>query len=152
MKKPKTVVDAEVLLTAKKAEVDAANEALKRLESELQDAYAAVRKAQAEADACLPQCNLVGLHWRTGVEASGTRVVIMRRTPGGMLVVRYAGDPIGSEYKFKWSEHSGKYRQAEKSSYAGKTRELRDVPAEYLPTLHEAKGPLEMTAHKEPSA
>jgi hypothetical protein len=131
MKKLKTVVDAETALNAKAAEVTAAKDALKRLESELAGAHAAVRQAQADADATLPQCRLVRVRWRSGIEDEGAGVVIVRRTPSGMLVVRYVGDASGSEYKFKWAEHSGKYRQADKSSFTSDTRELRDVPAEY---------------------
>lgn len=134
MKKPKTVVDAEAALNAKAAEVSAAKEALKRLEAELAAAYVAVRSAQTEADASLPQCRMVSVRWRSGTEEGGASYVIVRRTPGGMLVVRRVGDASGSESKFKWAEHAGKYRRAEKGSWTSDTLELRDVPAEYLPS------------------
>ena len=148
MKKPKTVVDAEAALAAKAAEVAAVKEALERLKSEWGIAHTAVRHAQTEADATLPQCRLVRIRWRSSNEEDMGRVVILRRTPGGMLVVRYVGEFDGSEHKFKWAEYAGKYRQAEKSSYTSHTRELRDVPAEYLPTAscmtttasHQAQG------------
>lgn len=138
MKKPKTVIDAEAALSAKAAEVTAAKEALKRLEAEHSAAYAAVRHAQTEADAALPQCRLVRVRWRSGNQEDMGCVAILRRTPGGMLVVRRVGEPYGHEYKFKWAEYAGKYRQAEKGGYTDDTRELRDVPAEWLPTTQAA--------------
>ena len=138
MKKPQTVIDAENALSAKDTEVIAAEDALKRLEAEHGEAHAAVRKARIEADASLPQCGMVRVRWRSGNEVDAGRVVILRRTPGGMLVVRLVGEPTGGEYKFKWAEYAGKFRQAEKGSYSSDTRELRDVPAEYLPTAQAA--------------
>ena len=131
MKKPKTVVDAEVALAAKAVEVAVAKEALKRLESEWGIAAAAVRQAQTEADASLPQCRFVRVR-RGGTEDGNSLVVIVRRTPGGMLVVRDVGESASLEYKFKWKAHEGKYQMAKHDGYTS-TRELRDVPAEYLP-------------------
>jgi hypothetical protein len=78
------------------------------------------------------------LRWRSGNEEDAGRVVIVRRTPGGMLVVRHVGAPAGHEYKFKWSEHSHKFRKAERVGYTIDTSELRDVPAEYLPSAQAA--------------
>lgn len=79
------------------------------------------------------------MRWRSGTEDGGYSVVIDRRTPGGMLVVRRAGDSGGREYKFKWSEHAAKYQQTEnRTYYDGVTRELRDVPAEYIPSCQVA--------------
>jgi hypothetical protein len=138
VKKPKTVIDAENALSAKAAEVVAAKETLKRLEAEHGAAYAAVRQAQTDADAALPQCRMVRVRWRSGDEEDAGRVVIVRRTPAGMLVVRHVGAPAGHEYKFKWSEHSHKFRQAERGGYTSDTRELRDVPAEYQPSAKAA--------------
>ena len=138
MKKPKTVIDAEDAASAKKAEFEASKEAMNRLEKECFQALAAVRTAQTDADAALPQCRLVRVRWRSSNEEDMGRVVILRRTPGGMLVVRYVGEPDGSEQRFKWAEYAGKFRQAEKGSYISDTRELRDVPAEYLPTCQAA--------------
>ena len=138
MKKPTIVIAAEEALNAKAAEVAATKDALKRLESEWYAAYAAVRQAQTEADTCLPQCRMVSVRWRSGKEEGGASYVIVRRTLGGMLVVRRVGESSGHEYRFKWSEHAGKYRQAEKPGLTSDTTELRDVPAEYLPTRHDA--------------
>lgn len=138
MKKPKTVIDAEAALTAKAAEVAATRETLKRLEAEHAECSHAVRNAMIQADAGLPQCRLVYMPWRGGAERDGERLVILRRTPGGMLIARRVGDASGCEFRFKLSEHAGKYRQAEKGSWTSDTRELRDVPAEYLPTCQAA--------------
>ena len=134
MKKPQGVVDAEAALDAKAQELSAAKETLKRLEREYSEAYTAVRHSQTDSDSALPQCRLVLVRWRSGVEDSGVAVVIVRRTPGGMLVVRHVGDSSGNEYKFKWAEHAGKYRQAEKSGFTSDIRQLRDVPLAYLPS------------------
>jgi hypothetical protein len=138
MKKPKTVIDAEAALKAKTTEVAAAKEALKQLETELGAAYAAVRQAQTDADSSQPQCRLVRVKRYGGTTEDISRAVILRRTPGGMLVVRLVGQPDGKEYKFKWSQHRALYSQAEKGSWYSDTRELRDVPAEYLPSAQAA--------------
>lgn len=131
MKKPKTVLDAEAALIAKAAEVAAAKETLKRLEAEHGAAHNAVRDAQTEADASLPQCRMVGVS-RDGAETGGAPYVILRRTPGGMLVVRRVGDASGGESKFKWAPHAQLFQQAKPGWYRA-VLELRDVPAEYLP-------------------
>jgi hypothetical protein len=133
MKKPKTVIAAEAAASAKKAELEAAKEAVKLLEQEWLQALAAVKAAQTEADAGLPQCRLVQIGWRGSKEETVDRVVILRRTPKGMLVVRYVGQD-GNERKFKWSSYRNAFVQAERGAYLSYTRELRDVPAEYLPS------------------
>jgi len=136
MKKPKTVIDAEAVADAKKAEFDAAKEAMSSLEKEWYQALAAVHEAQTEADLSLPQCRLVRV--RSGEEDEGP-VVILRRTAGGMLVVRHVGQPDGAERKFKWVQWAGKFQQSERSSgYGYGIRELRDVPAAYLPQTAQA--------------
>lgn len=137
MKKPKTVIEAEAALSAKAAEVTAAKETLKRLEAEHAAAYAAVRQAQTDADASLPQCDMVRVRRYGGKEEDCGRFVILRRTPGGLLVVRRVGEQ-GGESKFKLSQHRGLYVQAEKVSWASDTCELRNVPAEYLPSAQAA--------------
>jgi hypothetical protein len=129
MKKPKTVVVAEAALAAKIAESAAAKEEVRRLDHDLNAAYAAVHQAQTDADAALPQCRMVRVQWRTGVESGMAPYVIVRRTPTGMLVVRRVGG--GGESTFRWSD--GQYKQAEKYRWGDGSNELRDVPAEYLP-------------------
>ncbi len=110
------------------AELQAAREALERLEGEHAIAVGAIRRALAAEEATYPQCRMVRVHWRSGAEENSVQVGILRRTPGGQLVVRH----LGSEYRFKWSRDH--YVQAEKANTTGVyLRELRDVPAEYLP-------------------
>lgn len=138
VKKPKTVIDAEAAASAKKAEFDAAKEAMNRLEKEWFQALEAVKAAQAEADAAQPQCRLVRVRWISGNEEDVGRVVIVRRTPSGMLVVRHVGEPDSNEQRFKWDGYAMKFRHADKNTYISDTRELRDVPSEYLPTCQAA--------------
>ena len=134
MKKPKAVIEAEAALVAKAAEVAAAKETLKRLEAEHGAAYAAIRKAQTDADMVLPQCDMIRVKWRSGVRENMGRVVILRRTPTFMLVVRPVGSTSEHTYKFKWLGYSGKFVQAEKSYYYTQdTRELDNVPDEFTP-------------------
>ena len=132
MKKPKTVLDAEAALAAKKAELSAAKDALALLVKETGAAYEAVTSAQTEADASLPQCSMVHVNRYTSREEGRAQYVILRRTPSGMLVVRRAGDAGAPQLRFKWAIWARVYRQVEKS-YGSGTTELRDVPAEYMP-------------------
>lgn len=138
VKKPKTVIDAENAASAKRAEFDAAKEAMNRLEREWFQAQAAVQTAQTEADASLTQCRMVCSRWRSGKEEDVARVVIVRRTPSGMLVVRRVGMLDGNEYKFKWDKYLSEFRQSEKAVYTYDIRKLRDVPAEFLPAAQAA--------------
>jgi len=138
MKKPQTVIEAEAVASAKKATFDAAKEAMSRLENEWRAALAAVRDAQKAVDATLPQCRRVRVRWRSGNVEDVGNVVIVRRTPGGRLVVRNIGDYSGAESQFKWAERDGVFRQVEKGTLVSDNRELRDVPAEYLPSAQVA--------------
>lgn len=135
MKKHATVMAAEAVAEEKARELAVAREMVKRLEQEDSEARIAVREAQLLVDASLPQCRLVQVHWRSGSgkEANAGRVVILRKTPGGMLVVRRVGDSFsGAEFKFKWLEHSGKYVDSRKQhAYLSDLLELRDVPEVY---------------------
>lgn len=133
MKKHATVMAAEAVAEEKARELAVARELVKRLEQEHSEARIAVREAQLLVDASLPQCRLVQVHWRSGKEANAGRVVILRKTPGGMLVVRRVGDSFsGAEFKFKWLEHSGKYVDSRKQhAYLSDLLELRDVPEVY---------------------
>ena len=141
MKKPSTVIAAEASLSAKKAEVTAAEDALHRLKAELAWAYAAVTNAQTEADASLPQCRMVSVSRYDHKEDGGARYVILRRTPTGMLVVRRVGDAGGYESKFKWSARSEVYREVVKHLWGSDSKELRDVPAQYLSPVPSTKQP-----------
>lgn len=133
VKKHKSVVEAEKALADKDAEIAAAKIALSQFEKERAECYSAVRAAQTEADASLPQCRMVRVTRGGAMESSGD-VVILRRTPAGKLVVRRAGEAT-YEYMFKWSEFSGRYREHKSghSSFSIYSLELRDVPAEFLP-------------------
>lgn len=132
-KQPSAVELAQAFAAQKNSEVKAAREALRALEAEVMVAYVAVRKAQEAEDAHLPQCRIVTVMSGGRVSEFGP-VVILRKTNAGLLVTRRVGGPGASAFKFKWHEHSGKFRQAEKQSpYAYAHRELRDVPAEYMP-------------------
>lgn len=133
MKKHAAVALAEEAMKSKAKELADAKEAVQRLESEHANLRAAVRKAQEEADSTLPQCRLVMVKWRSNKEEDCGLVVILRKTPGGMLVVRRVGY-TGYEYKFKFQDLLGKYTQAEKQTvWSSEQRELRDVPLEYMP-------------------
>lgn len=133
-KKPAAVAAAEEAVAAKAAELAATKEAVRRLEREHSDCVAALREAQTNADAALPQCDLVLVVWRGDKETPAGRMVILRRTPGGMLVTRRVGDAAAYEYRFKWSARRAKYVQFEKQgSWVNNRRELRSVPAEYVP-------------------
>jgi hypothetical protein len=127
-------MDAENALAAKQAELADARETVKAIEAECDAARAAARQAQTEADALLPQCRVVTIHRRTGNrENRGDRHVIVRRTPSGILLVRPVGDAGAHEMRFKFDQHSHRYRLAEKGSFVGCTLELCDVPDRYMP-------------------
>jgi len=132
-KVPKAVADAKEVVIDKLKEIASAKAVLVQLESEHSEACKALRQAQIAADAHLPQCRMVNVRWRSGTEEYPSPVVILRRTPSGMLVVRRVGDHDGSEYRFKPATYGDKYVQVEKSSFRSSLRELRDVPAEYMP-------------------
>lgn len=135
MKKPAAVVAAEEALHDKAKELASAQGVVQQLEREHAEAVTAVRKAHEEADSALPQCRLVRVRWRSGKEEDMWRVVILRKTPSGILVVRRVGEPSGGDFKFKWRGYSAQFTQAEKKTMTyGDHMELRDVPAEYIPT------------------
>lgn len=138
MKLAPPVQDAVSQMEGKARELTAAKELVRKLELEYLEAREAIKHAQLAVDATLPQCRLVQVHWRSGKEADAGRVVIIRKTPGGQLVVRKAGEVTDSETKFKWREFSNKYVEAKKtSSFTSDQFELRDVPAEFLGTRSE---------------
>lgn len=146
MAKTKLSAAAQALVAAKhvadlaKADLDHARAEVKRLEQELSDAQGAWRDAQVAVDAELPQCGMVLAKWRSGKEEGAGRLVILRKTPGGMLITRRVGDVHGAEMKFKWSQHRAQFVQAEKSSFhTSDTRKLCDVPGEFLPSPSKEK-------------
>ena len=132
-KKPSAVALAQSFQAAKEAELREARAVVKTLEGELGAAISATHKAQEDEDAHLPQCKIVTV-MSGGRESVFGPVVILRKTPGGMLVVRRVGEPGAKTFKFTFAGHSGKFVQAEKRSpYAYAHRELRGVPAAYMP-------------------
>ncbi len=132
MKTPKAVLAAEAAVAAKSAELEDAESAVKRIRAELGAAHAALMDARIEADSALTQCRLVVIPWRGSDPPKSRPVVIVRRTPGGMLVTREIGDT--QERRFKFNPHRCVYVQAaEYHCYSRETRELRDVPAEVMP-------------------
>lgn len=100
----------------------------------LDDAFDAVAEVQKAIDDRMPQCQMVSIQWRTGKPCNeGQRMVILRKTPGGMLIVRERGKEDAQEYKFKWWSFSGIYREFGKTnSSMTNVRQLSSVPKEFL--------------------
>jgi hypothetical protein len=138
-KQPTAVELAEELVRVKTEERDAAKAVVARLEADVGAAYAALRAAQIEADSALPQCDLVSTSRNTGKETGRQRVVILRKTPTGLLVVRTAGMPGGGEYQFEWSKYTGTFSPKKRAKhYTSESRKLSDVPPEYMPAKEAA--------------
>ena len=134
MKTTNTVSAAEEAVSSKAAELDAAHGEVDRLKREHGEAFAALSKAREDADASLPQCRMVRIVWRGNKAADAGMLVILRKTPTGMIVARRVGAPAGAEFRFKWSAHGQCFRDAAKhSSWLSDSLELRDVPTEYMP-------------------
>lgn len=88
------------------------------------------REARIAADSELPQCNMVVVGWG-GKESDSVPVVILRKTPKGMLCVRRVGSD--DERKFRFYRNLGFVQAWKKISlYSGEYR-LRDVPKEFMP-------------------
>lgn len=135
VKLPPEVAAAEAARSAKAQELCSAQEAVKRLERELVEAVGAVRAARIAADAGLPKCRMVSLAWRTGRVVLDCEVVILRKTPTGVLVVRRVGEDEKQTFRFKANIFGDRYVQAEKGlGYVSQTRELRGVPKEFQPS------------------
>lgn len=130
-KKDAAVAAAEAALAAKQGELTAALEAVERLRGEVGEASRALREARLAADEALPQCVLVKRSLYSSRDEERGRVVVLRKTPGGQLVVRLAGED-GGEMRFKRSKYSGEWLEAVKSSgWSSDTWLLSDVPPEY---------------------
>jgi hypothetical protein len=134
MKKPKYVLDAEVAVNAAKAKINAAEEALKQAGDAYTSAIRMLHDANVKADESFPQCRIVKVDYYSSSEQELGRAVILHKTPTGMLVVRYLGNPSGDKQRFVFDKYSGAFRQSEKSSLFTGQRELRDVPSEFIPT------------------
>ncbi len=125
------------VLAAENAEVaalaawEAADAETKRAEQAYYASRLASQEERIKADETLPQCKMVSVGW-AGNEKDDGRVAILKMTPNGQLVVRRVGDRDGN-YRFRLDKYTGRWLQAEKSGRFSVNRELRDVPAEYLP-------------------
>ncbi len=126
------VIAAEAAVSEKEIDLTAARERVRQLEQEHSDALHALTQARIAADSALPRCRLVSVNWRSGEENGIGPAVILRKTPGGLLVARRIGDPSG-EIKFKLNEFTGRYMDARKQSVFTYSRlGLRDVPPEFM--------------------
>lgn len=92
------------------------------------DSYAAIRAAMLARDELLPSCWAVTSS-RWSQKEKRTKMVILRKTPAGTLVVRPVGTGEDSAQKYK-PDFSGALRRIGK--YDGFDR-LDSVPAEFLP-------------------
>lgn len=133
-KEPEIVQAARVAVTAKEAALKAAQDAVLVAQKEFGEANAALRSAQEEADSALPQCRCVTVRRYSGNETEASRMVILRKTPSGLLVTRRAGDPNVVLFQFKWNEFARVYREKTKQpAYSSGHLELREVPPEFIP-------------------
>lgn len=119
---------------AAEAEVASADEALRvaRLaydEAGKRCAQAAVglRAAREMEDNDLPHCRMVKIF--RGEEDVGS-VVIVRQTPGGVLIVRRPGHT--NEQRFKFCRTDSRFKQADKWASFTPHLELRDVPKQFI--------------------
>lgn len=134
MKKSKAVMNAEGAYEAAKRDLEAAKKRAQELVETVAAALAAIRSAQERDDAPLPQCRVVSVY--RGKESGDGRQVILRKTPAGRLVTRTFGDTSGLTSKWRWQ--MGRYVSDKKQRfYVGSSLELRDVPAQFLPTRSE---------------
>lgn len=132
MKKPPKLLAAIELAETAKRELDAAQEAVRQCEQKLNQALRALRTAQVDADGALPQCNMERVFRSSGMTEPVGRVAILRRTPGGLLVVRQVGEPQGMERQFRWSAHRGVYvEKVRQQPFVHSTLTLFEVPEEY---------------------
>jgi hypothetical protein len=133
-KEPEIVQAARDAVAAKEAALKAAQDSVVVAQKAYGEALAALRDAQEKADSGLPQCRCVSVSRYRGNETEASRMVILRKTPGGLLVTRRAGDPHVVLFQFKWSEFSGVYREKTKQTfYSSGHLELRDVPPQFIP-------------------
>lgn len=101
-------------------------------------AIKSLKEARIREDENLPQCQIVNIeHYSAEVRHLG-RAVILRKTPTGMLIVRFFGPVHKYEQRFIWDKYRSVFRQSEKGkSFAANRRELRDVPIEFMPICDE---------------
>lgn len=137
-KKTPAVIAAEAARDAKEKELAVSRERVQTLEREYSETLKSVTQAKIEADSALPQCRIVQISYRSSEKTTSSQSVILRRTPGGILVVRCVGNVSGTEYRFKWNDYTGKFHEAGKvRGFNCFRRELQDVPEEYIPKPNE---------------
>jgi hypothetical protein len=131
-KRPAAVAKAETIRDAAAQALEKAREHVKTLEREHGLTIQAVRAAQENHDATLPQCRVICVKWRSSKEEERGRAVIVRQTPKGMLVVRWVGESTG-DARYKWDGRKFVLARARSTSWLNDSMELRDVPPEYMP-------------------
>lgn len=108
MKKPQSVIDAEIARDAVQKELTEAKALVERLEHLLSDARKKVKMAQVDEDLKMPQCKmLTALRW--GGRTLEEDVTVVRVTPSGMIAVKRTGDNNSGEIRFKKRKYSGEY-------------------------------------------
>lgn len=134
MKKDKTVIAAEMAVSAKRTEIEEAQKIVSTLESELMELLKNVRHAQEQIDKNLPFCNLVTKSWINQRVKSVEKVSILRQTNTGRLVVKRVGETSEScEHTFKYCKNLGSFVYLGKSRDFSDSRVLEDVPAYLIP-------------------
>ena len=134
-KESAAVAKARLDVELKTAELGAARAEVDRIGGELSAMKKALDVALLAEDAKRPCCRLVTLSRHSqGEERNSENHVILRKTPTGILVTRPAGQDGAKESRFKFAPYLGRYVPAERTGYySAYTRELRDVPSEYMP-------------------
>lgn len=132
-KKPTAAVaQALAVVEGAKRRLEEAMAAEDRAKKELHEAQMALYVAKVAADAALPRCRIASLRTNSSAEAC-----IVRKTPGGMLVVRKPGED--AEEQYKWNKYfGGRFEQAKRYDKWATPLVLTDVPAEFMPQGVEA--------------
>jgi hypothetical protein len=134
-KKPDAAVAAaEAMLAACTAEHIAAADRLQALILKCRGAREALDEALIAADAALPKCLMV-FHPRHS-PARKVAAVIERKTPSGLLIVRFVGGARDTIRRFKFDSYGKEYREVKSASssfYSTGITTLRDVPDEFMP-------------------
>mgnify|MGYP006345996141 CR=1 FL=1 len=104
MKKTKEVAEAERLQAEKRAELEEAKARVKQLEIEYGLTYAALSKAQQDADAPLPKCKMVsvsrgghralGVCWRSSEENANRVACCPLLRPAGRSHLQVQEEPV----------------------------------------------------------
>lgn len=128
MKDTQEIIDARKHYEFEKRALEDFQERVKEAEVRVGAAYVAIRAAMIARDEKLPQCESVESS-RWSAKERRTKMVILRKTPAGTLVVRPIGTGEDCAQKYK-TDFSGVFRRTGK--FDGFYR-LEGVPAEFLP-------------------